>query len=250
MGLLISAGFAFAAWRLRAATPVAAVFGGAICLMLNLFMRQQGTRSPLHTGLTPLLVLFGVTFSATRLGHARKARVGLAEDRKGRNAAQVIANLGAAAVASYVAWSSAQGVHPLIGGGERTRLAATLAALAALAEATADTASSEIGQAFGGTPRMLLTLRPAQPGTDGAITWTGTAAGFVGAAMLALSAPAALGVSWAEAGAVWAAGVAGLFFDSLLGATAERSGWIGNDLVNLSSTTFSAALGYVLSRFG
>jgi uncharacterized membrane protein len=38
------------------------------------------------------------------------------------------------------------------------------------------------------------------------------------------------------------AGIGGLFFDSLLGATVERRGWIGNDLVNFTSTLFAAAL--------
>jgi uncharacterized membrane protein len=41
------------------------------------------------------------------------------------------------------------------------------------------------------------------------------------------------------------AGVVGLFFDSLLGATVERRGWLGNDLVNFSSTAFTAALALV-----
>jgi uncharacterized membrane protein len=36
-----------------------------------------------------------------------------------------------------------------------------------------------------------------------------------------------------------------LFFDSLLGATVERRGWLGNDLVNFSSTAFTAALALV-----
>ena len=33
------------------------------------------------------------------------------------------------------------------------------------------------------------------------------------------------------------------FFDSLLGATVERRGWLGNDLVNFASTVFAAMLG-------
>ena len=43
-----------------------------------------------------------------------------------------------------------------------------------------------------------------------------------------------------EAAIALVAGVGGLFFDSLLGATVERRGWIGNDLVNFSSTVFAA----------
>jgi len=38
------------------------------------------------------------------------------------------------------------------------------------------------------------------------------------------------------------AGVCGLFFDSAVGATLERRGWLGNDLVNFASTAFAAAL--------
>ena len=38
----------------------------------------------------------------------------------------------------------------------------------------------------------------------------------------------------------WAAGVFGLFFDSLLGATLERRGWINNDTVNFLSTVSAA----------
>lgn len=247
--VLISAVFALAAWRLRAATPAAALCGGAICLAVMFFGREPGTHTPLHTGLVPLLLLFALTFGATRLGRERKARAGLAEDRKGRNAAQVLANLAAAALASFLGWWIAHSYqHAPDPGQSHTGIAGTLAMVAALAEATADTVSSEIGQAFGGTPRTVLTLRPVPAGTDGAMSWTGTTAGMIGAAILAVSAVPALGLTWAEAAVVWAAGVAGLFFDSLLGATAERRGWLGNDLVNFSSTAFSAVLGWVISR--
>jgi uncharacterized membrane protein len=39
----------------------------------------------------------------------------------------------------------------------------------------------------------------------------------------------------------------GLFFDSLLGATVERRGWIGNDLVNFVSTLVAALIAAGLS---
>jgi uncharacterized membrane protein len=42
------------------------------------------------------------------------------------------------------------------------------------------------------------------------------------------------------------AATAGLFFDSLLGATVERRGWIGNDAVNFASTGFAAAIALFL----
>lgn len=120
--------------------------------------------------------------------------------------------------------------------------------LAALAEATADTVSSEIGQAFGGKPFMLTTLRRVPPGTDGAISLTGTLAGIAAAAIIAATGAPALGMSPAACAIAFAAGVAGLFFDSLLGATVERKGWINNDLVNFSSTAFAAAVALLAIR--
>lgn len=44
----------------------------------------------------------------------------------------------------------------------------------------------------------------------------------------------------------WAGGVFGLFFDSLLGATLERQGWLNNDAVNFLSTLSAAVFALVL----
>jgi len=43
-----------------------------------------------------------------------------------------------------------------------------------------------------------------------------------------------------------AGGTFGLFFDSLLGATLERKGWLNNDAVNFLSTVSSAVFAVVL----
>jgi len=115
-------------------------------------------------------------------------------------------------------------------------------------EATADTVSSEIGQAFGGGPVMLLSLRRVEPGTDGAITVLGSLAGIAGGALVAAVGMWALRLTLAEAGVSLVAGVGGLFFDSLLGATVERWGWVGNDLVNFASTVFAAGMALSLLR--
>jgi uncharacterized protein (TIGR00297 family) len=122
--------------------------------------------------------------------------------------------------------------------------------LAALAEAAADTVSSEIGQILGGQPRMITTLRRVEPGTDGGISLIGTLVGVAAAAIIAAIGAWALGggaaLFWISA----AGGVFGLFFDSLLGATLERRGWLNNDAVNFLSTASAAAfaLGVVALR--
>src|SRR5260370_42655879 len=106
-----------------------------------------------------------------------------------------------------------------------------LMCLAALVEATADTVSSEIGQAFGGRPVMLLTLQHVDPGVDGAVTLLGSLAGIGGGAFVAVVGVWALRVRPSQAAVGVFAGICGLFFDSFLGATAERRGWFGDALV-------------------
>jgi uncharacterized protein (TIGR00297 family) len=118
---------------------------------------------------------------------------------------------------------------------------------AALAEAAADTVSSEIGQALGGIPRLVTNWKAVAAGTDGAVTLAGTSAGAAAAA--AVAATCVIGGMFAsrEFLPCIAAGLIGTFADSLLGATLERRGYIGNNAVNLSSTVIAAAIGWGLS---
>jgi uncharacterized membrane protein len=258
----VSGIFTLAVWRLRAATPFAAICGGVICLLIISFTKGPAGSSIFHSGLTPLLLLFALTFSATKSGRTRKMNAGLAESKKGRSASQVFANLGVAAL--FATWWGMflSGSILTVGKDDLTSPYSGhqghvifmhilwLPMLAALAEATADTVSSEIGQAFGGTPFMLTTLRRVPPGTDGAISLKGTLAGIAAAALIAATGSPALGMSPSDCAVAFAAGVAGLFFDSLLGATVERRGYLGNDLVNFTSTAFAAAIALLAIRLG
>jgi uncharacterized protein (TIGR00297 family) len=112
--------------------------------------------------------------------------------------------------------------------------------LSALAEATADTVSSEVGQVFGATPRLISTMQRVPPGTDGGISLLGTLAGILSGAVVTALGAWSVHLPLPHATLALAAGIAGLWFDSLLGATLERRGWIGNDFVNFFSTAFAA----------
>jgi uncharacterized protein (TIGR00297 family) len=248
----ISLGFAILVRSLRAATTGGAVCGGMICFLIT-FWTGSRTESVLRTGLTPLIFLFVLTFVSTRAGRRRKARIGLAESRRGRNGAQVIANLSVAALS--VSPQSINMVQRWMGycciSGRLDAWAfevVKVMCVAALVEATADTVSSEIGQAFGGDPVLILGLRRVEPGTDGAVTLPGSCAGVAAAALVAIAGGWAMHLNAAAIATSLGAGIAGLFFDSLLGATVERRGWIGNDLVNFTSTLFAAALAAVVYR--
>jgi uncharacterized protein (TIGR00297 family) len=240
----LSAILGLVTWKMRAATPAAAATGAIVTASL-MYSTLRFPYQPWHTAIVPVLGVSLLAFGSTRAGRAKKVRLGTAEKHGGRSAAQVAANLGVAAlVASELVYFWLDDAHllPRV----RPELAPFyIAALASLAEAAADTVSSELGQVLGGRPRMLTSLRSVAPGTDGAISLAGSLAGIVAAALIA-------GVgAWALRGGTLmfaisaAGGVFGLFFDSLLGATLENGSLLNNDAVNFLSTVSAAGFALI-----
>jgi uncharacterized protein (TIGR00297 family) len=223
------------------ATAGAAVAGAAITASL-MFSTVTFPYQPWRTAVVPVIALLVLTSAATRMGRGRKESLGTAESFRGRGASQVAANLGVAALvcnglAAILIINSRWFSNVTIG-----TTPIFVLGLAALAEAAADTVSSELGQVLSGTPRMITSLRRAEPGTDGAISLPGTVAGIGAAAIVSAAGTWALQGSSQMFAISWGAGVFGLFFDSLLGATLERRGWLNNDAVNFLSTASSAVL--------
>lgn len=216
----ITAAFALLAWYARGVNWSGALAGSAIAFILA----ARDIRI-----FYVLLAVFALTLTATRIGAARKRQLRTAEADDGRSASQVMANLGVAGLAVALAPSGW-----------------TLLALAALAEAAADTSSSEIGMAFPGKTVLITTWTPVAPGIDGGISVRGTAAAIAAAALVALAGKILGLVTSHHAAAAVYAGFLATLVDSLLGAVLERRGWINNDLVNLLSTGAAAGIGWVL----
>lgn len=125
-----------------------------------------------------LIVFFVIGTLCTRLGYARKAASGLAQEKGGRRgASHAFANAGVAAICAIACWRGL-GLVPLFMG------------IAALATAAADTTASEIGQLIGRTTFLPLSFRRVERGTEGAVSLEGTLAGIVGAAIVAIAATA------------------------------------------------------------
>jgi uncharacterized protein (TIGR00297 family) len=240
-------------WRLRAATPMAAASGALITASLMFstaaFPLEPSRFEPWHTALIPVLAVSLLAFAATRAGRAKKERLGTAEARRGRSASQVAANLGMAALVAsepVKIWLLNSRWLPSAAHPGALLLALPLAALA---EAAADTVSSEIGQVLGGRPRMITTLRAVDPGTDGAVSVAGTLAGLIAAAIVAGAGTWALRGDWVLFTLSCAGAAFGLLFDSLLGATLEKRGWLNNDVVNFLSTASAAAFALAMMAF-
>lgn len=244
----LSSLLALITWKLRAATPAGAGAGLLITASL-MFSTAVVPYQPWHTALVPTVAVALLAAAATRAGRGKKQQIGTAEASRGRSASQVSANLG---VAMLAASSLAQGwlmelhwmPHRVIA---QDLLFALVAA--ALAEAAADTVSSEIGQILGGRPRLITSLRAVDPGRDGAVSLAGSAAGLLAAALVAGSAVWALGGGWSMFWVGGTAAVCGFFFDSLLGASLEERGLLNNDAVNFLSTAGAAAIALALLAF-
>ena len=238
LGLSVLLGLAVL--KLRAATPAGAGTGFILTASL-MFSTVTFPYQPWNTALVPVLAVSLLAYFATRMGRAKKERLGTAEERHGRAASQVAANLGVAALVLTQNFQSWLIDSHWFSRGTLAPVPIFAVGLAGLAEAAADTVSSEIGQVLGGRPRMITTLRTADPGVDGAISIAGTLAGIAAGVIVALAGTLALR---GDASLFWistAGAIFGLLFDSLLGATLERRGWLNNDAVNFLSTAGAAA---------
>jgi uncharacterized protein (TIGR00297 family) len=206
---------------------------GAICGFL------LGVAVYLGWGYKSFLLMFAfflIGSIATRLGYARKAARGVAEKRGGaRSWREALANSLAGAFFSLLVITT------------HHEGAFLMALIAAFAEATGDTVSSEIGQWLSNRAYLITTFKPVPAGEDGGISVGGSLAGALASALivaLALS----LGLC-GKGGAAIALGaaVAGNLLDSVLGATIERRGLVTNGIVNFSGTSFAGALALAIA---
>jgi uncharacterized protein (TIGR00297 family) len=131
-----------------------------------------------------LLAFFIIGTATTKLGYARKAKLGLAQEGGGRRGfSHAFSNVGVAAICAIaVSRLSRMENEPL-----QWMTLAYLMGIASLATAAADTTASEIGQLVGRRAFLPLTLKRVPVGTEGAISVEGTLAGIAGGFVVALA---------------------------------------------------------------
>ena len=201
-------------------------FGGAIAGAVVCFLLYAGVGLGAFVALVSLFVL---TWVSTRFGYRRKQKLGTAEKQDGRTALQVLANLSVAAGCAAV-WSV------------EAKSVALLALSGALAEAAADTVSSELGQARSTKARLITTWEEVAAGTDGGVSWIGTLAGIAAAGVVSFVCVLAGLVPLRWLGISTIAAVTGMIADSFLGALLERRKVLNNDAVNFLGTLVAACV--------
>ncbi|RYZ93210.1 MAG: DUF92 domain-containing protein, partial [Sphingobacteriaceae bacterium] len=116
----------------------------------------------------------------------------------------------------------------------------------ALASATSDTLSSELGMVYGSGTYNILTFKKDKKGMDGVVSVEGTIIGAWGGAIIANIFLIGFGNYYAVITIIVAATVGNLT-DSVLGATLERRQVIGNNMVNFLSTGVAALIMLILN---
>ena len=185
-----------------------------------------------------LLIFVGGSFLATRFGFHYKLQLGVEESEEGTRGGS---------------YELSNGTGP-----------ALVAFTTALAVAAADTFASEIGVL---APAPVLITSPSTrvvPGTDGGISAIGSLAAALSALSMSMISLAVFvlvawpeGFEWKQAGNFdflllllpAALGFAGCQLDSVLGATAEKRGWLGNGGVNFVAIGISVAISLPLLDF-
>jgi len=221
IGVLLNTIVAVAVWRAGGVSASGAIAGG---ILGALIYANTGWR-----GWLMLVVGFGAAWSTSKIGLARKKVLGIEEAREGRRGAEnAIANCGLAAVAALAALFSSY--HD----------AALLALTAALTAGASDTVASEIGKAWGGRTVLVTTFASVPPGTPGAMSLEGTAAGIAAAFVMGLIACLVGLLPFSALWIVVVAATAGALVESALAATLERHHILDNNLLNFLNTLVAA----------
>jgi uncharacterized protein (TIGR00297 family) len=259
IGLLGSGAIAYAAYRKRSLS----LSGAWAAVVVGTILFSAGSLPWFGT----LIAFFLSATLLTKWKSKAKAELEANYEKTGRrDAGQVLANgaLGVLLCLCDAVWQDPLWWYAFLG---------------AMATVNSDTWATEVGGLSKRPPRFILNGKRVLPGTSGGVTPLGLLASLCGGLFIG-------GVAWMLAfltGAQMslpvlllicgAAGLAGSFFDSLLGATCQAMfqcpvcgketerrehcggqtavlrgiSWLNNDLVNLTASVFGAGVALVLS---
>jgi uncharacterized protein (TIGR00297 family) len=213
-------GFTFGYFAFRARTAdLSGLFSATLVgIILLVFAAPQGPQWFLI-----MLVFFILGSAATKYKFEYKKRIGVEQGQSGaRGYRNVFAN-GIIAAAAAVLFGVFQ--QPLF----------VVMYVGCVASAAADTLASEIG-VTGGIPRLITTLNRVPIGTNGGITVTGETVALFGSFVVSAAAMLLHVITPQMMVICTLAGFVGTNIDSVIGATLENKGFLGNAGTNLLAT--------------
>jgi len=213
-------GFTFGYFAFRSRTAdLSGLFSAALVgITLLVFAAPQGP-----SWFLIMLTFFILGSAATKYKFEYKKRIGVEQGQSGaRGYRNVFANgiIAAAAAVLFGVFQMQVFVVMYVG---------------CVATAAADTLASEIG-VTGGIPRLITTLKQVPIGTNGGVTLTGELVALFGGFIVSLVALLLNVITPQMMLICTAAGFVGTNIDSLVGATLENKGFLGNAGTNLLAT--------------
>ena len=213
-------GFTFGYFAFRAKTAdLSGLFSAALVgIILLVFAAPQGPQWFLI-----MLAFFILGSAATKYKFEYKKRIGVEQGQSGaRGYRNVFAN-GIIAAAAAVLFGVFQ--QPIF----------VVMYVGCVATAAADTLASEIG-VTGGIPCLITTLKKVPIGTNGGITVTGETVALIGGFVVSVVAMFLNVITPPMMVICTLAGFVGTNIDSVVGATLENKGFLGNAGTNLLAT--------------
>jgi uncharacterized protein (TIGR00297 family) len=237
-------------YKLNAVDLSGALSGVLVGLFMIIFGQSSGQGSQLEGfkwfAIILVFLFLGAVF--TKYKYAYKSKVGAAEANKGsRGYKNVFGNCFVPLI--FVVLYGVVGSTSIPYFGFVDKSIYLIGFLCSMATATADTLASEIGSTYTGRPRMITTLQPVAPGTDGGISPLGEAASIFGAAAIGVAA-LLMGLTGSGTGTVMILtiliGFIGTNIDSLLGATLQQRKILSNAGVNFAATLITGLLAMLI----
>jgi uncharacterized protein (TIGR00297 family) len=213
-------GFTFGYFAFRAKTAdLSGLFSAALVgIILLVFAAPYGP-----SWFLIMLTFFILGSAATKYKFEYKKRIGVEQGKGGARGYRNVFSNGIIAAAAAVLFGVFQ--QPVF----------VVMYVGCVATAAGDTLASEIG-VTGGIPRLITTLRQVPVGTNGGITVTGETVALFGAFVVSGVALLLQVITPQMMAICTLAGFVGTNIDSVIGATIENRGFLGNAGTNLFAT--------------
>ncbi len=180
-----------------------------------------------------LLLFYAIGSVVTKYKYRQKEMLGIGEPAGGaRGYANVFAN-------------SLPALFFALNYGYFSLNAFSAAFVASLSTALGDTMASEIGK-MSKKVYLITTFERVRAGESGGISFIGEVSALIGSGIIASYAVISGILGFYEGIVALIAGFVGVHLDSILGATAEKRGLIGNSEVNFLSTFFSGVIALLI----